>query len=87
LISFLTIINISICLLQAFPETGSARFYALGFHGGIAAILVLYLMFWLGLNLMQTFPVAMALEIVIFVFGTKAAAVADDGAQKVTKQE
>ena len=74
--------------MQAFPETGSARFHALGFHGGIAAILVLYLMFWLKLNLMQTFPIAAALEIVIFVFGTKAAAAGDEaGAQKAVKQE
>jgi oligosaccharyltransferase complex subunit delta (ribophorin II) len=74
-------------LLQAFPETGSARVYALGFHGGIAALLVLYLMFWLNLNLMQTFPVAAVLEIVIFVFGTKVSALADGGTQKATKQE
>jgi len=72
--------------LQAFPKTGSARLYALGFHGGIAAILVLYIIFWLGLNLMHTFPIAFILEVVIFVFGTKAAA-AEGGAQKTTKQE
>lgn len=72
----------------AFPKTGSARLYALGFHGSIAAILVLYIMFWLGLNLMHTFPIAFILEIIIFVFGTKAsAAAAEGGAQKITKQE
>ena len=60
--------------MQAFPETGSARFHALGFHAG--------------LNLMQTFPVAAALEIAIFVFGTKAAAAGDSaGVQKAVKVE
>jgi hypothetical protein len=45
-------------------------------------------MFWLGLNLMHTFPIAFIFEMIIFVFGTKAsAAAAEGGAQKATKQE
>jgi oligosaccharyltransferase complex subunit delta (ribophorin II) len=43
------------CLAQAWPVASG---YAILFHAGLAGMLVLYVMFWLKLNLAQTLPLA-----------------------------
>lgn len=51
----------------AFPNfpSGAASLYALVFHGAIAALLVLYWLFWTTLNLATTLPLALGLGVVI----------------------
>ncbi len=39
--------------MQGFPVSGPAAVWSLLFHGGLLAILALYVLFWLKLNLMQ----------------------------------
>lgn len=39
---------------------GTTRLAALGFHASIAAMLFLYLLFWLKLNLAETLPLVLA---------------------------
>ena len=73
--------------LQAFPTSGVAQIYAIGFHLGIGALLVLYMVFWLELNLMQTVPIAAALEIVTLMLGAAAAATSPSYAASSKKQE
>jgi hypothetical protein len=57
--------------LQGFPS-GTAGLWALLFHGGIAAMLGLYLLFWLRLNLAQTLPLALGLACFMALTGYKA---------------
>ncbi len=59
---------------RGFPQSGVARVYALTFHAGVAAILALYGAFWLGLDLMHTFPIAVVLEVVTLMAGARYAA-------------
>ena len=56
---------------QAFPS-GTTGLFALLFHGGIAAQLGLYFLFWTQLNLVQTLPLALALGAFLAVTGYKA---------------
>jgi oligosaccharyltransferase complex subunit delta (ribophorin II) len=58
-------------LLQGFPS-GTAGLWALMFHGSIAAMLGLYLLFWLRLNLAQTLPLALGLGCFMALTGYKA---------------
>eukprot|EP00878_Enallax_costatus_P042940 GHUV01050464.1.p2 GENE.GHUV01050464.1~~GHUV01050464.1.p2 ORF type:complete len:217 (+),score=92.75 GHUV01050464.1:359-1009(+) len=61
--------------------SGAATLWVLLFHGGIAAMLLLYLLFWLRLNLAQTLPVALALG--VFVAGTGYKALGALSAQRI----
>jgi hypothetical protein len=56
--------------LQAIPSGGA--FWVLLFHGSIAGMLGLYMMFWLKLNLAQTLPLALGLGLVVAATGYKA---------------
>ena len=47
----------------------TAPLAALLFHGGIAAILGLYMLFWLKLNLAQTLPIAGLIGLFITISG------------------
>lgn len=49
----------------------SFSIWSLWFHGGIGSILILYLVFWIKLNLMQTIPVAVGLGMFTAVAGRK----------------
>lgn len=63
--------------LAQFPS-GPGSLFALLFHGGIAALLFLYFLFWTRLNLAQTLPLAAGLGLGIAGVGYKAlSAVAD----------
>lgn len=55
---------------KAFP-CGSTGVFALMFHGGLAAQLGLYYLFWTQLNLVQTLPLALALGAFLAVTGYK----------------
>jgi oligosaccharyltransferase complex subunit delta (ribophorin II) len=48
--------------LQNLPA-GASNLWVLLFHGGIAAMLGLYLLFWVKLNLAQTLPLALLLGV------------------------
>jgi hypothetical protein len=50
--------------LQGLP-TGASNLWVMLFHGGIAAMLGLYLLFWVKLNLAQTAPLALLLGLFI----------------------
>ncbi|GFR49110.1 hypothetical protein Agub_g10906 [Astrephomene gubernaculifera] len=52
-----------------FKAFSAAPLASLLFHGGLAAMLVLYLVFWLRLNLVQTLPLAGALGLFVAVSG------------------
>ncbi len=58
--------------MQAWPRDGTTALSALAFHGLIAAMLGLYLIFWLRWNLVQTLPVALALGAALVAVGHKA---------------
>ncbi len=58
-------------VLQGMPS-GDNRLWVLLFHGSIAALLGLYLLFWLRLNLAQTLPLALLLGLVVAITGYKA---------------
>ena len=60
--------------VQGLPLSGPGVLWALGFHGGIAAILVLLLLFWLRLNLLQLVPWLGALGAATTLLGSKALA-------------
>jgi oligosaccharyltransferase complex subunit delta (ribophorin II) len=45
---------------QGLPS-GASNLFVILFHGGIASLLALYLLFWLRLNLAQTLPLALGL--------------------------
>ena len=45
------------CDSQGFPTDQVAQLSAVCFYAGIASILGLYTVFWLGLNLLHTLPV------------------------------
>ncbi|KAL4447820.1 hypothetical protein ABPG75_005039 [Micractinium tetrahymenae] len=55
--------------LKGFPTDGAGFLSAAGFHAGLAAILALYVLFWLRLNLMQTLPILAVLAGVTATFG------------------
>lgn len=65
-------LTLSVCVPQAWPKDASTALAALLFHGLIAAMLGLYLFFWLKWNLAKTLPVALALGAVLAVVGHKA---------------
>lgn len=56
---------------KGFPANSSG-FWSLLFHGGIGAMLALYLLFWLKLNLAQTLPLIAVLGLVTAFVGYKA---------------
>lgn len=56
---------------QGLPS-GAGTLWVLLFHGGIAALLGLYLLFWLRLNLASTLPLAIGLGLFIAGAGYKA---------------
>lgn len=57
---------------KGLPLDSSSFLYVVLFHGSIAAMLVLYFIFWLGLDLAQTLLFAGALGIVVVLSGYKA---------------
>lgn len=64
-----------------FSKKGSssgAGILRIGFHIGILSILVLYSLFWMKLNLVQTLPILVALEVVTLAVGSRAAASKQD---------
>ena len=75
----------AIFALQGFPTSGPGFLWAAGFHAGLAAVLLLYLLFWAKLNLLQTLPLLSVLALVTTAFGSKA--LADAGAASRQKQE
>ncbi|PSC69378.1 dolichyl-diphosphooligosaccharide-glycosyltransferase subunit 2 [Micractinium conductrix] len=56
--------------VKAFPTDGAGFLLAVAFHGGLAAICALYLLFWLRLNLMQTLPILAVLAALTAGFGS-----------------
>jgi len=62
---------------SAFPS-GAGALWALLFHGGIGALLVLYWLFWTTLNLAQTLPVAIGLGMATAGVGYKALSAVSD---------
>ena len=59
--------------LGAWPGFGSAAGLAcVAFHGGIAGILGLYLLFWARLNILQTLPLLAVLGLFTTVSGNRA---------------
>lgn len=64
--------------LPLFPS-GPGALWALLFHGGIGALLVLYFLFWTRLNLAQTLPLAAGLGLGIAGVGYKALSAVADG--------
>lgn len=60
--------------IKGFPQAGAQQIWALGFHAGILAILATYLVFWLGMNLMNTAPIVLGIGAVTAAFGSKALA-------------
>uniref|UniRef100_A0A7S3QP46 Ribophorin II n=1 Tax=Dunaliella tertiolecta TaxID=3047 RepID=A0A7S3QP46_DUNTE len=57
---------------NGWPQDGMTALSALAFHGLIAAMLGLYLVFWLRWNLIQTLPVALGLGAALVAVGHKA---------------
>ncbi|KAF5841388.1 Oligosaccharyltransferase subunit Ribophorin II-domain-containing protein [Dunaliella salina] len=57
---------------NGWPQDGMTALSALAFHGLIAAMLGLYLIFWLRWNLIQTLPVALGLGAALVTVGHKA---------------
>ena len=68
--------------LQGFPSSGPAALCAGGFHTGIAAILVLYALFWFRLNLLQTLPLLAGLGVFTSVVGYRVLSHLSDHRQK-----
>jgi oligosaccharyltransferase complex subunit delta (ribophorin II) len=66
---------------QGFPS-GAGFLAAAGFHAGLLAILALYLLFWLKLNMMQTIP-----ALALLAAGTAAAGSSALNQLAATKQE
>ena len=54
---------------QGLPSEGPALLTTVAFHGGIAAILVLYFIFWVRLTLIDTLLPLLLLSIFTFYFG------------------
>ena len=71
---------------QGFPS-GAGSLAAAGFHGGLAAICGLYLLFWLRLNLMQTLPLLAALGVATAACGGATLRGLAAEQRKPTKQE
>jgi len=59
--------------LQAPSASGLQFLWLCAFHAGIAAILVVELLFWLKLNLLQVLPPFVLAEAVTLLLGVKAA--------------
>lgn len=57
---------------QGWPKDSTTALAALGFHGLIAAMLGLYLLFWTRWNLVQTLPVCLLLGAALVFVGHKA---------------
>eukprot|EP00898_Chlorokybus_atmophyticus_P001027 jgi/Chlat1/1925/Chrsp153S02252 len=57
---------------KAFPTSGLSFLGAVGFHAGIVSIVLLYVAFWLKLNLLQTLPILLVLGVITAIFGHKA---------------
>jgi oligosaccharyltransferase complex subunit delta (ribophorin II) len=55
------------------PDITSGGAYMMCYHVGLAAILAVYLLFWLRLNLVQTLPILGVLEVLTLATGMKAA--------------
>ena len=58
--------------LQGFPSDQAAQLFAILFHAGIASILGLYTIFWLGLDLLHTLPILAVLGILTAASGYQA---------------
>lgn len=58
--------------MQGWPVDAATSLSCLLFHGGIAAMLGLYLIFWLQWNLAQTLPVALAIGVATALVGHQA---------------
>lgn len=58
--------------MQAWPKDSVTGLAALGFHGVLAAILAVYMLFWTQWSLAQTLPVVLALGVVLMVVGHRA---------------
>lgn len=56
---------------QGFPS-GPGALWAMLFHAGIGALLVLYWLFWTQLNLAQTLPTALGIGLATAAVGYKA---------------
>ncbi|KAL2643098.1 hypothetical protein R1flu_010685 [Riccia fluitans] len=69
LVGFLVGLRFVGASLKNFPTSGLPLLSALGFHGGIAAILILYSLFWLKLNLFVTLKVLGSLGVFTCVPG------------------
>lgn len=72
---------------QGFPTDGAGFVAAAGFHGGLAAICGLYLLFWVKLNLMQTVPLLAALGTATALFGGSTLRGAQPGSKPAKKQD
>lgn len=57
--------------LKGFP-VGLGSIWAILFHGSIGAILVLYVVFWLSLNMLQTIPPLLCLSLFCTIVGHRA---------------
>ena len=57
------------CNLQGIPSDGPALLTALAFHGGMAAIMLLYLIFWVQLTLIDTLLPLLLLSLFTYYFG------------------
>lgn len=58
--------------MQGFPSSGGKVVAALGFQGSMVAILGLYILFWLRLDLITLLPLLAALLLVAALFGYNA---------------
>jgi len=55
--------------MQGLPSDGPAFLTTMAFHGGVAAILMLYFIFWVRLSLIDTLLPLLLLSIFTFYFG------------------
>ncbi len=58
--------------VQAWPKDGTTVLAALLFHGLLAAVLAVYMLFWTQWNLAETLPVVLGLGVLLFLVGHKA---------------
>ena len=65
--------------LQGFPSSGSKLIATVGFQGSILAVLGLYVVFWLRLDLITMLPILGVLLVVAAVFGYNALSSNDPG--------
>ena len=57
------------CNLQGLPPNGPALLTPLAFHGGVAAIMLLYLIFWVQMTLIDTLLPLLVLSLFTYYFG------------------